>query len=353
MLGKVTKFSDHLRQNCLEDTAASAFHHQKSVKMSRDEFEEFFLAARPHYSRFTQKEFVRDPRRTYKEGVIPDKAQLWYTLFWLRQYPTYGAMASILNIHEKRVGDMLKRNIAVLVATFKQQGKLNKPSEEEFLSKLAQSRAAIDHADLKDMVAVLDGTEPQIPRPADPEKERTTYSGKKKHHSRNVLILVWILTGLIIWISPTFRGAHDQRDFNRTNIRDWFVGKDYGLLADGGFTLNRVSDSVKIKGLVPRKRPKKGKLTDADKIYNKNISQYRVVVENSIGKLKSWRVLKGIFRQQKESEHMKIHIDDVIYVCAVLANREIEKIPLRKPGWKPTTGDNSADNSQSSVTSPR
>lgn len=303
--------------------------------MTFAEFEAFFDQLKHCYPRFTQKGTLSSQKKAYKEGIIIDSAQCWYTLFWMRNYPTYGAMASILNIHEKRVGQMLRRNIAVIKTCFKEEGKLDPPSEEVFLQHLEATRANIDHPDLMDYVAVLDGTEPQIPRPSDSTKEASTYSAKKKRHSRNVLILVLVLTGTIIWISPTFRGAHDQRDFNRVPVRDWFVGKDYGLLADAGFTLNRTFDQLKIKGLTPKKRKRGQRLSAEDKLYNTRISQYRVIVENSIGQLKAWRVLKGVYRQHRESEHMHIALDDVLYVSAVLTNMRLEKKPLRAPGWKP------------------
>lgn len=328
----MTGYCDSLRQNCL----LNEYHHKKSVRMTIAEFDALFAQLKDYFPLFTQKGTFSTLRFAYKEGIIEDRAQCWYTLFWMRNYPTYGAFASILGIHEKRVGQMLRRNVYAMKKCFEEQGKLAWPSEEEFLRQLEEARHNIDHPDLKDYVAVLDGTEPQIPRPADPAKESSTYSAKKKQHSRNVLILVWILTGLIIWVSATFRGAHDQRDFNRTDLRDRFIGKDYGLLADAGFTLNRVTDRVKIKGLTPRKK-EKGQLRHdrADIIYNKMISQYRVIVENSIGQLKAWRVLKGVYRQHRESRHMHIALDDVVYVCTVLTNMQLVKKPLRAPGWKP------------------
>lgn len=229
----MTGYCDSLRQNCL----SNEFHHKKCVRMTMAEFDAFFSQLKAYYALFTQKGTLSTMRFPYKEGIIEDRAQCWYTLFWMRNYPTYGAFASILGIHEKRVGQMLRRSVCVMKRCFKEQGKLAWPSEEEFLRQLEQARLNIDHADLKDYVAVLDGTEPQIPRPPDPAKERSTYSAKKKRHSRNVLLLIWILTGLILWVSVSFRGAHDQRDFNRTNLRDKFFDEDYGLLADAGASL--------------------------------------------------------------------------------------------------------------------
>ena len=48
---------------------------------------------------------------------------------------------------------------------------------------------------------------------------------------------------------------------------------------------------VEIKGWKPVKSPK----TSQDKWYNKSLSSMRVVVENSIQRVKQWRILKGVY----------------------------------------------------------
>jgi hypothetical protein len=139
------------------------------------------------------------------------------------------------------------------------------------------------------------------------------------------------------FISGTFPGAHDQRDWNRIDVRSKFVNKSYGILGDGGFFFNRVTDNYSIIGLKPYKRPKGGTLSDQQKVYNKQRSQYRVIVENSISQLKRWRVFKSIFRHHSSIKIMKINFNHVVLIVAMFVNMKIEKTPLRKNDWKPST----------------
>ena len=78
------------------------------------------------------------------------------------------------------------------------------------------------------------------------------------------------LNGEILYYSPLHVGAHDQAHWNELGLRNLFVGKSYGILADGGFTLNRKGDAVLIQGYKPHQKPKGGSLMPEQKIYNKN-----------------------------------------------------------------------------------
>ena len=66
------------------------------------------------------------------------------------------------------------------------------------------------------------------------------------------------LNGEILYYSPLQVGAHDQAHWNELGLRNLFVVKSYGILADGGFTLNRNGDAVLIQGYKPYQKPKGG-----------------------------------------------------------------------------------------------
>lgn len=95
------------------------------------------------------------------------------------------------------------------------------------------------------MTCVVDGTEIRVSRPSKEPYQCQLYSGKKKQHSLNVLFIT-LLTGEIIFFSPHRIGAHDQAQWNKLQLREQFVGKNFGVLGDGGFTFNRKKDMVNI-----------------------------------------------------------------------------------------------------------
>ena len=112
-------------------------------------------------------------------------------------------------------------------------------------------------------------------------------------------------------------------------------------MGDGGFYFNRKKDKTLIRGLkpTPKKKTKKGEetilLTKEEKSKNSQISCYRVVVENTIGHVKRWKILSGVFRHYTTSkDNQVIEIADVLAVCASLTNIKLKRSPLRKEGWR-------------------
>jgi hypothetical protein len=89
---------------------------------------------------------------------------------------------------------------------------------------------------------------------------------------------------------------------------------------------------VKIIGYKPYKKPKKGNLTPEQKEYNKSLSNMRVVVKNSIRRVKRWRIFRLIYRHWRSGKG-QINIDNVLTVVVVLSNRQIKKTPSRSNDW--------------------
>ncbi len=52
----------------------------------------------------------------------------------------------------------------------------------------------------------------------------------------------------IIWKSGFAYHPHDQKQWNELKVHELFLGKDYGVLGDGGFTFNLKNAHDHIKG---------------------------------------------------------------------------------------------------------
>ena len=68
---------------------------------------------------------------------------------------------------------------------------------------------------------------------------------KKKQHSLNILVIV-LLSGEIIYLSPVDTGSCDQSIWNSKELRKHYENKEYGILGDGRFSFNQKNDTVKI-----------------------------------------------------------------------------------------------------------
>jgi len=83
-------------------------------------------------------------------------------------------------------------------------------------------------------------------------------------------------------------------------LRSRFIDKNFAIGGDGGFTFNRKRDEVKINSYKPFKANHGTPLTEEQKKYNKHLSQMRVIVENTISRVKQWKICKGVFRHFEE-----------------------------------------------------
>ena len=70
--------------------------------------------------------------------------------------------------------------------------------------------------------------------------------------------------------------------------------------------------------------------------FNYFLSEYRVVVENIIKRIKDWRVLSGTFRHSIDPND-DLNLNLVFRVCCILTKLDIGKNPLSGVGWIPNS----------------
>lgn len=156
----------------------------------------------------------------------------------------------------------------------------------------------------------IDGTHIRIQRPSDHETQKEHYSGKKKFHSKNVLMLT-TRNGMIVGVSRPFEGkAHDMRVLKEDfpDIGKWLESmKDPNTPKSERITVYSDTGYVGIKeafpgikSMQPTRKPKNGELTKEQKEENHQISSKRVTVEHPISHMKNFTVLGGIFRGNME-----------------------------------------------------
>ncbi|CAN0089771.1 unnamed protein product, partial [Hapterophycus canaliculatus] len=85
-------------------------------------------------------------------------------------------------------------------------------------------------------------------------------------------------------------------------------------MGDGNYQGPARADSNELYLCVPDKKPAVGQLTNQAKGHNSEQRRYRVVVENTIGQIKKWRVVGNgkAFRHRRDFEK------DTFNVCARL-----------------------------------
>ena len=127
---------------------------------------------------------------------VPASEFLFFTLFWLRNYPTLTLLSGLFHLHERTCTQILRCVTCALARIL--QGEITWPSDEEFEQLIFSTYT---NGSFEEIVCVADGTEIEISRPSDPVIQRQTWSAKKKQNSLNVMIITK-LNGEIIYFSP-------------------------------------------------------------------------------------------------------------------------------------------------------
>jgi len=78
--------------------------------------------------------------------------------------------------------------------------------------------------------------------------------------------------------------------------------------------------------------PRNSSLTPEQKKYNKHLSQMRVVVENTIARVKQWKIMKGVFRHFRNGKG-KLDINHILTIVMALTNLQIKIHPIRSSQW--------------------
>ena len=126
----------------------------------------------------------------------------------------------------------------------------------------------------------IDGTERPIQRPKDEEKQKESYSGKKKAHTRKN-ILISDINRWIGYLSSPEEGKKHYYGMFKGLFPPKIFSKSITLWLDLGFTgINKDYPNVSI--MVPKKKPRGKELTEEEKARNKVIRSLRVRVEHAI-----------------------------------------------------------------------
>ena len=122
-------------------------------------------------------------------------------------------------------------------------------------------------------------------------------------------------TGRIWFLSLTYEGkAHDKRVADEAG---YTLPEGSILVQDSGFQGFSLPG---VQILQPKKKPRNGSLTDAEKAENQWISHIRVLVEHSIGGVKVYRIVHDVIR------HWCPYIrDQVMAICCGLYNLRLRQ----------------------------
>jgi len=249
---------------------------------------------------------VRKKGGGQKSRLSTPKLRLFFILTYIKCYPTYDVLGVLFDLDGGNCCDWVKRLLPVLESTLGEKQVLPKrkiTSVAEFLQNFPGE---------KDLL--IDGTERRIQRSSNAKTQRKHFSGKQHAHTRKNIVIS-NPERKILFVSPTKAGHyHDKKMFDKEPSFD-FIPSHCTIWVDKGFQgIQKTHKNV----MMPKKKPKNGTLTSAEKADNSIISALRMPIENAFAGLKRMKCVYDVYRNRNGQD------DQFIFLTAGLWNLNLE-----------------------------
>jgi hypothetical protein len=278
------------------------------TSLTQEEFEtlaiEFAKDWTDYHTRYTLEDKPRERRlATQETGPLPTiEDKLLFICSYLKTYPIQELHAAIFGMEQSHTNVWIHRLARFLLKTLERLKHLPERNAQALAHLLPECERFF-----------LDGTERPVQRSHDDDQQEADYSGKKKDHTKENLVLcdrhrrVW-------YLSKTYPGS--MVDITMARNEHMRLPYKTELLVDLGF-MGFILPFVTI--VLPHKKPRKGELTQEQKDYNALLASARVVNEHAIGGIKRCRILKDRLRNWKQDFD-----DTVMCLAAGLHNLRID-----------------------------
>lgn len=240
------------------------------------QFEEILKKAEPQW----QKQVIncyKQPGRDYKLELGD---MLLLLLLYYRSYITQMFVGYLFGIDDSRVCRIIQTLEPILA------GELTLTKTKHL------SQAEVE-------TLIIDATEQPIDRPQ--KNQKRYYSGKKKRHTLKTEIRI-TRKGRIVHVSKSRRGAMHDLALHKEEPP---IPPESRAFVDSGYQgLDKIHQATEL----PYKASKTKPLDRSEKEYNHALSRYRVIIENIIGDIKTFKILSDRYRNKRKRYGIKFHI---------------------------------------------
>jgi hypothetical protein len=257
---------------------------------------------------------------------LDPRDQLLVTLVWLRRYPTHEVLAWLFGVSDSTTVRIVARLVPLLeqlghdTMRFPDPGKHHRRQFETLL------------AELPELAVVIDSFEQKVQRPQRRAEADTWYSGKKKTHTIKSQVAVAVHSGRFCAIGESVPGP--TADITLLKQSGRLDRLPDGVGAEGDFAYVGIAAAhPQGLGATPRRKPRgKDKHRERgrdqprppeDVAYNRAFARRRVIVEHSIGRLRTYACLTVCDRQHRTHHRARVA------AVAGLVNLQID---CRQPG---------------------
>lgn len=241
---------------------------------------------------------------------LDGRDQLLLTVVWLRVYPTHEVLGYLFGVSDSTVSRIIERVLPLLEQAGRDTMRMPDPGRKR--------RRDLDELlrDVPELTVVIDTFEQKIQRPKDPDDRDKYYSGKKKMHTLKSQVAVDEETGAIIDVSDSVPGP--MADINLLERSELLKRLPEGVGGIGDLAYVGIAKlHPQGLGAAPRRKPRGQPRPPEDVAYNTAFSRLRIIVENTIGRLRRFQSLTQTDRQHRQNHCTRVR------AVAGLVNRQL------------------------------
>jgi len=245
-----------------------------------------------------------------RDAELDGRDQILLTVVWLRVYPTHEVLGYLFGISDSTVSRVIGRVLPLLEQAGRDSMRLPDPGRKR--------RRSLDALlqDTPELAVIVDSFEQKVQRPKAAAEREAWYSYKKHAHTIKSQVAIEEERGQIVDVSASVTGRTHDLTLLKTSQLLTRLPSGIGCLGDRGYQGLRDLHPL---GACPRKKPwgKHVERSPEDMAYNRAFSQRRILVENSINRLRRYQALT-----QRDREHRGKHSARVVAVAG-LVNRQL------------------------------
>ena len=214
--------------------------------------------------------------------------KLFFVLFYFICYPTFDLAGLLFDVDRSQSNRWLHKLQPILEAALGREMVLPE-RQVNSMAEFVERFPAVERV-------ILDGVERPIQRPQDNERQRRTYSGKKKRNTRKQ-IGACDQNKRILVLTPTHDGKFHDKCLLDCSILVEHIPDEIPIQVDLGFKgLEEEYENIHL----PHKKPRGGQLSEVQKEENKAFNGERVVVEHAFSGIKRYSAASDIYRNRKQ-----------------------------------------------------
>jgi hypothetical protein len=287
----------------------------KMTGLRTNEFDKLVTDVLPMWQQMEEQRLYRAERQREAGGGrtsgLNGRDQMLLTVVWLRVYPTHEVLGYLFGVSDSSVSRIIARILPILEQAGRDTMRMPDPGRKRrhSLDKLLSATP--------ELAVVIDSFEQRVQRPQAKQERDEWYSYKKRNHTTKSQIAVDEQSGRIVDVSASVNGrTHDLTLLQQSGLLSRLP---QGVGGIGDLAYQGIADLHPLAAC-PRKKPwgKHNPRPPEDSAYNRAFAQRRIIVENTINRIRRYQALS-----QTDREHRRRH-QARVWAVAGLVNRQFQ-----------------------------